>query len=277
MAKDASWIERHLCESSCFSRLEFTVNFIKDVIAEHQDDPNTLSIVLIGSGSREELDAFSDLDIHIVVRGERPADRMFYRNRLVNINFLDRENREAMFTDPWKAMWNVAAAREAQILFDPDGWYTNLQQRAKAFTWSLVAKDADIAVSWVLTENAEIAQKILSGLSRNDFEKTLSATVYLLQNLTNVSALANGVLCNSENRFWSMVRDSEADSEWKTLYWTALGLNSESVTLRAKSALRLYSRSAALYREKLLPQHAPIVERVCNLVSDNVSKVPPAP
>ncbi len=253
------------------------MNLIKDIIAEHQDDPNTLSIVLIGSGSRGELDVFSDLDIHIVVRGKRPADRMFYLDRLVNINFLDKENRESMLTDPWKAIWNVAAAREAQILFDPDGWYTNLQQRAKAFTWPLVAKDADIAVSWVLAENAEIAQKILSGLSRNDFEKTLSATVYLLQNLTNVSALVNGVLCNSENRFWSMVRDSEADSEWKTLYWTALGFSGESVTLRAKSALYLYSRSAALYREKLLPQHMPIVEHVCNLVSDNVSKVSPAP
>ena len=132
------------------------MNFIKDVIAEHQDDPNTLSIALIGSGSRGELDVFSDLDIHIVVRDERPADRMFYRDRLVNINFLDKENREAMFTDPWKAMWNVAAAREAQILFDPDGWYTNLQQRAKTFTWQLVAKDADIAVSWVLTFGASL-------------------------------------------------------------------------------------------------------------------------
>ena len=253
------------------TRLKLLVNLLEGVIAEYQHDPNTLSIVLIGSGSRGELDVFSDLDIHIVVRGERPADRMFYReNRLVIINFVDKENRESMLTDPWKAIWNIAAAREAQIFFDPDGWYADLRRRAETFTWKLVSKDADIAVSWVLAENAEIAQKILSGLSRNDLEKTLNATVYLLQNLTSVAALANGVLCNSENRFWRMVRDNEPDSEWKTLYWTALGLASESVTLRAESVLRLYSRSAVLYRQKLLPEHLPIIEHVCNLISDNI-------
>lgn len=244
---------------------------VESIVDDLKHNPNTLSIVLIGSGSRGELDVFSDLDIHVVVRGERPADRMLYReNRLIMINFLDKENREAMLTDPWKAVWDLAAAREAKILFDPDDWYKDLQQRARAFTWQLVAKDADIAVSWVLAENAEIAQKILSGLSSDNLEKTLYATVYLMQNLTNVAALANGVLCNSENRFWSMVRDSEPDSKWKTLYWTALGLASESVALRAKSALHLYRRSVKLYQQKLLPEHVPITQHVCNLILDNI-------
>jgi hypothetical protein len=226
--------------------------------------------VLIGSGARNELDAYSDLDILVVVRGKRPSGQMCYlEDRLVNVYFVDTENRESMLHDPWKAMSNIAATREAQILFDPDGWYANLQERAKAFSWKTVQKDADLAISWVLAENAEIVQKILGGLSNNNLEKALHATVTLLNGLTDVSALNNGVLCNSENRFWSAVRDAEADITWKKLFWTALGFDAESVTTRARATLGLYSRSFVLHQAKLLPEHLKIVQHVCSLITDS--------
>jgi predicted nucleotidyltransferase len=244
------------------------MQLLKTIANLFTQDSNTLSVVLIGSGARNELDAYSDLDIQVVVRGKRPSDQMYYlENRLVNVNFVDRENRESMLYDPWKAMPNIAATREAQILFDPDGWYANLQERAKTFSWKTVEKDADLAISWVLTENAEIVQKILGGLSNNNLEKVLHATVALLNGLTDVGALANGVLSNSENRFWSAVRESETDAIWKKYFWTALGFDSESVTTRAKATLGLYSRSFVLHQAKMLPEHLKIVQHVCSLIA----------
>jgi predicted nucleotidyltransferase len=184
-----------------------SMELIQRIVAPLEQDNNTLSIVLVGSAARGQLDAFSDLDIHVVVRGERPPDQMFYLEpRLVNINFVDRENRESMLTDPWKALHNIGAAREAQILFDPEGWYANLQQRARAFVWKNVQAQADISISWVLAQNAEEVQKILGGLQQHRLEKVLYALWGLLPNLANVAALANGVLTNSENVFWSSVR-----------------------------------------------------------------------
>ena len=243
------------------------MDVLNELVGELEPDPNTLSIVLIGSGARGELDAFSDLDVHVVMRGERPADRMFYRQgRLINVNFLDRQNREAALLEPWMAFCNLSAIRGAQILFDPDGWYADLQQRAKDFTWSSLAKEANTAISWILAENGEWVQKILGGLAKGNLEKTLYATVSLLNNLTTLGAYANGVLPNSENRLWSAVRDGEADSAWKTFYWTALGFNSESVAARAEAALQLYQRSAGLHRAKLLPQHLEMVEQVLRLI-----------
>jgi hypothetical protein len=244
------------------------MELLEHLVSDLKQTPNVLSVVLIGSGSRNELDEFSDLDIHVVMRGsERPPDQIFYRdNRLVNINFLDKANREAMFTDPWYTLKNLAAAREAKIFYDPDGWYKDLQQRAKNFTWLQVAKDADIAVSYVLAENAEEIHKILSGLSRGDLEKTLYALTGFMLAISSVAALANGVLCNSENKFWRAVRDAEPDAQWKILYWTTLGFSGESVMTRAEAALGLYQRSCTLYRAKLLPQHVPILEHVCFLI-----------
>jgi hypothetical protein len=215
------------------------MEILEQLVYSLKQDSNVLSLVLIGSGSRNELDEFSDLDIHVIMRGgERPPDQIFYRdNRLVNINFLDKANREAMFTDPWYTLKNLAAVREAKIFYDPEGWYKDLQQRARAFTWQQVAKDADIAVSYVLAENVEEIHKILSGLSRGDLEKTLYALTGFMLAISNVAALANGVLCNSENKFWRMVRDAEPDETWKNLYWIVLGLNGESVETRAQAAL----------------------------------------
>ncbi|MGL4610923.1 MAG: nucleotidyltransferase domain-containing protein [Trueperaceae bacterium] len=178
---------------------------LESLLTELKQDNNALSIVLIGSGSRNELDAYSDLDIHIIVRSERPPDRMFYQDgRLVTINFWDKANRELMFTDPWYTIKNLGAVKEALILYDPKDWYRTLQQRARSFIW----------VSWVLAENAEEIQKILGGLSKNNFEKALHATTRLMLSSSNVAALTHGVLCNSENKFWSSVRDAEPDEVW---------------------------------------------------------------
>jgi predicted nucleotidyltransferase len=64
-----------------------------DIVAEFQTNPNVVAIVLVGSAARDEMDAFSDLDVHVVVLEHRPPDRAYYQNdRLVNINFVDTEN-----------------------------------------------------------------------------------------------------------------------------------------------------------------------------------------
>lgn len=243
------------------------MEILKAISEPFTQDSNTLSVVLVGSGSRNELDSYSDLDIHVVVRGIRPPDQTYYlENRLVNINFVDIKNRESMLHDPWKAMLNIAATREARILFDPDGWYADLQERARAFSWITVKDDANRAISWLLAENAEMVQKILGGLSNHNLEKTLHATITLLDSLTNVSALSNGVLSNSENRFWSAVRDAETDLIWKKYFWIALGFDSESVITRAKATLELYSRSFELHQSKLLCEHSSIVQQAHNLI-----------
>ena len=237
---------------------------LEPLLLELQGDPNTLSIVLIGSVTTGKMDTFSDLDVLVVVRAERPAVRIFYSDdRLVSVYFVDRQNRESALTDPWKAIWNVAPMRKAQILFDPDGWYKNLQKQAHAFTWAQVAAQADRGISYVMAEHVEIVHKILSGLRSGDDEKMLKATTSLLVGITDVAALAAGVLVQSENRFWSSVRDAQTDPIWKNLYWKALGFHALSVSERAEAAVELYSRTALLNAERLLPEHSAVVNSVC--------------
>ena len=247
--------------------LRQNVGVLNDIVAEFQTDPNVVAVVLVGSAARDEMDAFSDLDVHVVVLEQRPPDRSSYQNdRLVNINFVDVNNRKEMLTNPWRALWNVLPAMQAKILFDPNGWYSSLQDKARVFSWAQVQEAANLEVSKLLAGNAEEANKILSGLQNQNLEKALYATLGMTMGMANVSALARGALMTTENRFWSTICDAEPDSRWQELLWAALGMNTETVVARATAALGLYVRSVELHGACLTLQDAAIATRVVQLI-----------
>jgi predicted nucleotidyltransferase len=238
-----------------------------EIISEFQTDPNVVAVVLVGSAARDEMDAFSDLDVHVVVRDQRPADRSYYQHdRLVNLNFVDTNNREQMFTDPWRALWNVLPAMQAKVLFDPSGWYANLQARARAFTWAQVQTAANLEVSRMLAGNAEEVQKILGGLQNDNLEKVLYATLGLTSGMGSVGALARGALMSTENRYWSTICALEPDKKWQELLWAALGMNAETVIARATAALGLYAKSVELHEACLTVEDALMVTRIVKLL-----------
>ena len=223
---------------------------------EFQSDPNVLAVVVIGSAARGDMDAFSDVDVHVVVRDARPPDRRFFRDgRLTNINFLDRANREAMLTDPWYAMWNILPTIGARVLFDPDGWYANLQARARAFRWSDVADKANDSIGYLLVERIEEVMKVLGALEHHRPEKALLSINRIIAGLANATVMARGVLILTENSFYSSIAAAEPDARWGKLLWAALGMNAEPVQARARAALRLYALSVDLYGSRCSAGH----------------------
>ncbi len=249
--------------------LDENAGMLNEILSEFQSDPNVVAVVLVGSASRDQMDAFSDLDVHVVVHGKRPPDRCYYdHDRLVNLNFVDTNNREQMFTDPWRALWNVLPAVQAKVLFDPSGWYANLQAKARAFTWVQVQTAANLEVSRMLAGNAEEVQKILGGLNSNNLEKTLYATLGLTSGMGSVGALARGALMSTENRYWSTICALEPDSSWQELLWAALGVNAETVVTRGKAALGLYIKSVELHGACLTVGDAAITTRAVKLIQN---------
>ena len=220
------------------------------LISEFQTDPNVLAVVLIGSASRGEMDAFSDVDVLVILDGERPPDRFYFHDgRFHTVNFLDRHNRELMLTDPWYAMWNILPTRNARILLDSQGWYANLQAQAMAFNWSQVQAKANVVVDHLILTHVEYVFKVLSGLSNDNLEKALVATLALTTGMTNVAVMARGTMILRENKFFSTVAMSEPDEQWGKNLWVALGMNAQTVETRAIAALKLYARSVELYAE----------------------------
>lgn len=227
---------------------------IQEVAAELAGMPSVLAVVLVGSAARGQADQYSDLDFHVIVAAGRPPDQVFYRGgRLVTVSFIDQAHAERTLADPKAALWGVLAARQARMLHDPQGWYADYQRRAWAFTWSAVEAGASALISQHLSGSAEAAHKMVGGLTSGQLERALYAAHGALRAMAEVSALARGHLIESENRYWSTVRDHEPDPLWRALFWSALGFGSESPEGRALAAARLYARSVQLFEGHLRP------------------------
>jgi hypothetical protein len=245
---------------------------LNQLLLEFASDANVLSIVVVGSAARQQLNGYSDLDIHVVVQSERPPDRSYYHNgRLVNINFMDKNNREQMFVSPWTAIWNIAATRSAQIFYDRDHFYNDLQTRARAFAWATVAEAARPEIARLLVGASEEVHKILAGLRFGLAEKMLYASNGLTLSLANAAALADGVLIESENHFYSSIAAANTES-WGVALWQALGFAGESITARAEAALKLYCLSIKRYSEHLTPAQRQISDQTLGLIGENNMK-----
>ena len=238
------------------------------VLDELKATPDLLSIVLVGSFARGDSDEYSDIDLHVIVDGVRPADRFERLNglRRLSVNFVQRGHQEKILTEPKEAMWGILPARQARILHDPSGYYADLQRRAQAFTWAQVVEKAGPIISRHLAGLTEETHKVLGGLGRGNFEKAMYAASDLAPSLAHVSALANGALIPTENRYFSTVRAAEPDAIWGELLWQALGLNDEPLRPRLKAAARLYARSVALYAAHLRPADAELALETAELV-----------
>ena len=75
-----------------------------------------------------------------------------------------------------------------------------------------MAGKAGPIISRDLAELSEEVHKVLGGLQREDFEKGVYAAFGLTLGLAHVSALANGALIPTENRYFSTVRAAEPDA-----------------------------------------------------------------
>jgi len=244
------------------------VKELEPLVTELQENPEVLSIVLVGSGARGEMDDHSDLDLHVLVRGERPPDRLFYAlERLVSVSFMDCDHQERIFTHPRAALWGIQTTRQAHLLYDPEGWYATLQTRARAFRWAQVEQSASLEVSQLLAGYAEEAHKILGGLECGLFEKAIYAAQGMWTGMADVCCLARGAFIETENRRWSTVRNAEPDKLWGELLWRVLGMNDELLATRGVAAAQLYVRSVALYGSHLTPEHALVAHKAAARVT----------
>lgn len=226
----------------------------------------------MGSVARGQADAYSDLDLHVIVPADRPPDRVFYRDgRLVTVNFIDQVHAERTLTEPKAALWGMLAARQARIVHDPQGWYAGYQARADTFRWAQVELAASLLISQHLAGTAEEAHKIVGGLMGGQAERALYAAQGVVWAMAEVSALANSSLIESENRYWGSVRDGEPDPRWRDLFWQALGMAPASPETRSLAAARLYARSVQLYAAHLRPEHAEVARPAAQLVETVLS------
>ena len=185
---------------------------------------------------------------------------------------------ESWFIEPGQAVNLIAGLRDGYALWDPDGLFAGIQQRARQFQWTeelqekancLAAKEL---VGWI-----EEVHKGLEGLRRNDIGRLLNARFGLSWGLAWVMRLQRGVLSHSDNAFFDdVVRVVGPESRWSRLLHRAFGLShgerSALVSLHeeVRAGLLLYCETLALLEEAIPQEEYPLIKATVQLIKEEM-------
>lgn len=249
----------------------------------------TEAFALLGSYARGDAGPFSDLDIVQFVHdnGHDVESRSFLipkivekvgqeacrekgasRGPLLVVRSTVTPNQvERWFTEPGQAINVVPGIRAGLPLWDPKGYFAEIQSRARLFCWTEeLQQEANRLAGEELVGWIEEAHKGLEGLRRNDTGRLLLSRFGLSWGLAWVVRLQRGVFSESDNTFFDDVIDAVGvKSRWASLLRAAFGIcggdSSDSPSLQdeALAGLRLYCETFELLKSDIPEQHRSLI------------------
>ena len=251
---------------------------------------NTVTFALLGSYARGDAGPHSDLDVvRFVDDDKHEADARSFligtgeggtghkedaraphrpRHLLVVRSTVTPSQVESWFSDPGQAVNIIVGLRDGRALWDPNGMFAVIQQRAEDFKWTPALQEkADQLAGKELTGWIEEAHKGLEGLRRNDTGRLLNARFGLSWGLAWVMRLHRGVFATSDNTFFSDVISAVGpETKWARLLHRAFGIavegEDDSLSLREEvtSGLLLYCETFSLLKEALPQDDFALIE-----------------
>ena len=246
------------------------------------------AVGLTGSYARGTATPYSDVDIHVFVLPENmPADEpqgvCRFEDHLLSITLVTVEGKRAELTRPESAIRAVPGLRQMRVLYEAEaGVLQALVQTAHDFQWEPLQSAANAFASRHLCGLAEEAHKALSGLSRDDDSTTLYATYGLVLGLSDVIAVAHGLLQPTENVAFQQVMDFiGVSSYWTHHFRTAAGFwdaldDWTSAGSRGRAGLALYTETARHLHAIIEPQHQDVINKAVELIDAFIKTKPTA-
>ncbi|MCA0455458.1 MAG: nucleotidyltransferase domain-containing protein [Chloroflexi bacterium] len=232
------------------------------------------AVGLTGSHARGSATPYSDVDIHVFVPAEDiPAYEVYalrrFEDHLLSISIVTMADKRAELTRPESAIRTVPGLRQMRVLYEAEaGVLQGLVQAAHDFRWEPLQPAANAFASRHLCGLAEEAHKALSGLSRDDDSTTLYATYGLVLGLSDVIAVAHGLLQATENMAFQQVMDfMGGHSTWTYAFRTAAGFDPQaSVASRGRAGVALYTQTARHLHAIIEPQHQDVINKAVELI-----------
>ena len=250
----------------------------------------TVAFALLGSFARGDAGPHSDVDIVRFVNDDKHIEdaRSFLIGDSEDSGALDDDIRppncarswlvvrstvtpgqvESWFTEPGQALNIIVGLRDGRALWDPNGVFSEIQQRAQDFEWTKAHQDkADRLAGKELVGWIEEAHKGLEGLRRNDVGRLLNARFGLSWGLAWVMRLHLAVFTISDNTFFDDVISAVgSERRWAELFRQAFGTASRggedlcSLRDEVESGLLLYCETFELLKEALPRDDFPLIE-----------------
>ncbi len=248
--------------------------FLNALVAE-LDNNAIVGIILGGSHVRGEATPYSDVDFACFVPDTMPPPpkRYMYRDgHLVSVVSKTLASIRRALAQPESAIWVAPGLIPYRLLLDKDGSVGALMQDVANFTWAPLQPAADRYASYRLMLFAEMAHKILSGLSTGNAGAIAYAVVELTYALTEAVAVQLGVLVRGSSTYYQQVQDAVgADSAWARYHRIATGMVEDAsgaspVQARGIAMLHLYRETAILLQPILQPQHRKVIEQALQVI-----------
>ncbi len=261
------------------------------------DLPEVKAIVLMGSYARETAGPYSDIDILRFF--SRPDDQKMpdslpwegttlVDSFMVVVSTMRPGQVEEWFSEPEKACNIIAGLRQGKALIDRDGYFENIQERARDFVWGeeMQAKANTWAsqqmVGWIeeVHKGLEGLRSIKAGIvDETTIGRMLHARFGLSWGLSRVMQVQLGVLVVSDNSFYQDVNMAAGlDSRWVKLREIAFGIGqggdvvkeAPSLYDQVKAGLHFYVETACLLDNVLVGTDGEMVRQTVGLIKENI-------
>lgn len=230
--------------------------------------PGVVALVLMGSHARGDAGPFSDVDLvrfHAQGVATGSAETHLLGGHFVVVSDVYPDQIEESFQEPQQASTTIAGLRSALPLWDPDKYFSSVQERAKAFNWDEVMQDrADAWASSQMVGWIEEVQKGLAGLRTSHEGRLLNARFGLTWGMVNVLRVQRGVLVSGDNDLYpEVIQVVGAESYWAALSRQAYGIDGgDSLLDQVVAGLRLYALTAELLADALRPDDKRKIDEV---------------
>jgi hypothetical protein len=233
------------------------------------DGPAVRTIVLLGSLSRGEATAWSDIDIERWVESGTPAlgsIPRFLDGRLLAISTNTVDDVFAHLELPDQALWAVPAYRTMRVLVDRSGDAAKMAAIIARFSWDALRPKADRFVSLNTAKSAEFVLKIRSAAERRDEWAALHAAGSLIGRCARIVSVARGTFITTENEYYRVVCEA-AGERWAAAFRGSFALDGAyDAFAQANAASRLFAETAALVDDRLDGEARDVVLRTLALV-----------
>lgn len=229
--------------------------------------PSLTAIALMGSFARGDAGPFSDIDLVRFSKenGQQLPDNGSHliNGRLVVVSQVTPQEVAQWFTLPEVAVNVIAGVRQGRPLYDPNGYFAQLQQQAHAFVWDdAMQQKANQWASQQMVGWIEEVHKGLEGLRRDDIGRMLNAKHGLTWGMARVLIVQHGILLEGDNAFYEqLLAHMSTQSEWVKWWQTAFGVG-EPTSLREQvvAGLKVYAETAVLLHAIFDPTHRVLIQ-----------------
>ncbi|MHA2503157.1 MAG: hypothetical protein ACXAE3_09820 [Candidatus Kariarchaeaceae archaeon] len=232
---------------------------LEDILTGYAQDPNLRLIMVTGSGARQELQPYSDIDV-ILLWGQTfsypPYELRYLDEQLISLTSLTYQEWTEKLSMLQEAMFVRHATLDAKVVYEVShGIYQGLWEMASELDMSRFDTERGELVNHMIHGFVEELHKVFNGVSSNDPHLTYYGMMGLQFGISKILGHHFGLEYITENHVISQAIEklTEIGQDRMVLLWNSMWGFDEQLDMidRGRAAIEFYLLMIDLVDERL--------------------------